>query len=642
MGASVPARPLLIGRYALFGEVAAGGMATVHFGRLLGPGGFSRTVAVKRLHGQFSRDREFVEMLLDEGKIAARVRHPNVVPTLDIVAIDTELLLVMDYVQGESLAECLRAARARRLPIPLDVVSTVICGMLHGLHAAHEATDERGEPLHIVHRDVSPQNVLVGSDGVPRVLDFGVAKAVGRLCTTREGQLKGKLPYMAPEQLGGGDAVDRRTDVYAAGVVLWETLARQRLFTGANEAVVIRQVLEQPVPAPSTVDHDVPAEVDAIVLRALDREPAKRFQTARAMALALEGAVPMASATQVGRWLEGLVGEQLAVRGRMLAHAERELDRLASDDPDGATVAREHPPLRTAVDPASETRTDVLETLPRTDTAPRAGTIPRAGTSAPAPRRRTAAIAAGALATVAAGTLAIALAGRGRAANAPLQSSSAAVVERTPVTLTDLPLPASTSQEALAAFREAMQATRDGATETARAAFERAIAADPALGAAHMRLGWLSFPVSPSDARAHFERARALRATLTDRDSLVLDAMAPYIESQPSDFARARTRLAALVDRFPEDAELEYLLGLTIVHVEPRARAIACYSRATELDPSFGLAYYHLAQQWAYSGDADAAVRTIDACLRAVPTSVSCVELRIAIDEQSGRCDEVH
>lgn len=599
---------LLIGRYALYGEVAAGGMATVHFGRLLGPGGFSRTVAVKRLHAQFARDREFVAMLLDEGRIAARVRHPNVVPTLDVVAIDAELLLVMEYVHGESLAECLRAAKGRQLPIPLDVVSALVCGMLHGLHAAHEATDERGAPLEIVHRDVSPQNVLIGADGVPRVLDFGVAKAAGRLCTTREGQLKGKLPYMAAEQLGTGDPVDRRTDVYAAGVVLWETLLRQRLFAGTNEAVVIRQVLEQPVPAPSTIERDVPATVDGIVLRALDRDPARRFPTAREMALALETAVPVASPTRVSRWLDGLVGEQLAIRARMLSRAEHELERLANAAPEGATVAREQPPV-----PAP----------------------------AGVPRRRALIIVAAAVAAGAAGSLALALARRGHGADAPLPAPSSVVADPRPVTMTDLPLPASSSQEALAAFREGMQATRDGATEAALGAFERAIAADPAMGAAHMRIAFLSFPVTPSDARAHFERARALRVTLSERDSRVLDAMAPFIESQPSDFARARTKLQALVDRYPGDAELQYLLGLAIVHVEPRARAIACHARATQLDPSFGLAYYHLAEQWAYSGDLDASLNTIDACLRAVPTSVSCLQLRISIDEQAGRCDQV-
>src|SRR5450432_3116813 len=183
----------VIGRYALYGKLAAGGMATVHFGRLLGPAGFSRTVAIKRLHPQFAKDPEFVAMFLDEARLAARIHHPNVIATLDVVALEGELFLVLEYVQGESFASLLRAARDRRTPVPLPVVSAVMTGVLHGLHAAHEAKNERGEPLRLVHRDVSPHNVLVGADGVPRVLDFGIAKAAGRLQTTREGHLKGKL-----------------------------------------------------------------------------------------------------------------------------------------------------------------------------------------------------------------------------------------------------------------------------------------------------------------------------------------------------------------------------------------------------------------------------------------------------------------
>src|SRR5689334_7609894 len=209
-------------------------MATVHFGRLIGPVGFSRTVAIKRLHPQFAKDPEFVSMFLDEARIAARVRHPNVVPTLDVVATEGEMFLVMDYVQGESLSRLTRGLRARDSRIPPDIAVTILAGALHGLHAAHEAKDEQGQPLEIVHRDVSPQNILIGTDGVPRVLDFGVAKAAGRLQTTREGQIKGKISYMAPEQLHGG-RVTRQTDIYAAAVLLWETLTGQRLYEGDNE-----------------------------------------------------------------------------------------------------------------------------------------------------------------------------------------------------------------------------------------------------------------------------------------------------------------------------------------------------------------------------------------------------------------------
>src|SRR6185369_14610263 len=212
-----------------------GGMATVHLVRLLGPVGFSRTVAIKRLHAQFASDPEFVSMFLDEARLAARIRHPNVVPTLDVVTTGGELFLVMEYVPGESAARLARALRERQQTIPLRVLSGIITGVLHGLHAAHEAKDEQGAPLSIVHRDVSPQNVLVGTDGVARVLDFGVAKAAGRIHQTREGSVKGKLPYMPPEQMRGGE-ISRKTDVYAAAVVLWECLTGEWLFDGPNDA----------------------------------------------------------------------------------------------------------------------------------------------------------------------------------------------------------------------------------------------------------------------------------------------------------------------------------------------------------------------------------------------------------------------
>src|SRR5215471_9492239 len=163
--------PRVIGRYALFGEIAAGGMATVHFGRLVGPVGFSRTVAIKRLHAQYAKDPDFVAMFLDEARLASRVQHPNV------VTMPSEVFLVMEYLQGESLSRLIRDARKAGELVPPGHAASIVAGMLHGLHAAHEAKSERREALNIVHRDVSPQNVLVGTDGAARVLDFGVAKA---------------------------------------------------------------------------------------------------------------------------------------------------------------------------------------------------------------------------------------------------------------------------------------------------------------------------------------------------------------------------------------------------------------------------------------------------------------------------------
>jgi serine/threonine-protein kinase len=310
----------VVGRYALYEEIAAGGMATVHFGRLLGPVGFSRTVAIKRLHPQFAKDPEFVSMFLDEARLAARIRHPNVVPTLDVVATQGELFLVMDYVQGESLSRLIRASRERQQRIPVRYVATIITGALHGLHAAHEAKNERGEPLRIVHRDISPQNVLVGSDGVSRVLDFGVAKAAGRMQTTREGQLKGKLAYMAPEQIGG--EVTRQTDVYAAAIVLWEALTAQRLFTGDNEGQILSKVLSGEHMPPSALAPELPPELDAVVLRGLARQPAHRYATAREFAIALERCCGIASPTEVGEWVESMAHGALTKRAEKIAEIE--------------------------------------------------------------------------------------------------------------------------------------------------------------------------------------------------------------------------------------------------------------------------------------------------------------------------------
>jgi eukaryotic-like serine/threonine-protein kinase len=319
----------VVGRYALHSPIAAGGMATVHYGRLLGPVGFSRTVAIKRLHAQFASDPEFVSMFLDEARLAARIRHPNVVPTLDVVATGGELFLVMEYVPGESLARLVRGQA--ELPPP-RIITSVIAGVLHGLHAAHEARDEQGQKLNIVHRDVSPQNILVGTDGVSKILDFGVAKAAGRMQVTRDGQIKGKLAYMPPEQLKGA-AVTRTTDIYAAGVILWESLTGERLFHGDNEGVIVAKVLEGDVQPPSKVifakrpglsaaDKTMYEAFDKVVLRALASDAEERYPTAREMAIELERVCHPATASDVGEWVEKTAHEVLASRAEKIAQIE--------------------------------------------------------------------------------------------------------------------------------------------------------------------------------------------------------------------------------------------------------------------------------------------------------------------------------
>jgi serine/threonine-protein kinase len=300
----------------------------------MGPVGFTRTVAIKRLHENFARDPEFVAMFLDEARLAARVRHPNVVPTLDIIASDGEVLLVMEYVSGVTLAELIKRSVGKETPIA--VVADVMIGALRGLHAAHEATNDKGEPLQIVHRDISPQNIIVGTDGVARVLDFGVARAAGQIHATRAGQFKGKLRYASPEQLTG-KGIDRRSDIYAAGLVLWEVLTGRPLITGTSDGEIMYSVLETRPAAPSSVRTGVPAVLDAVVKRALERDPERRFPTAEAMAMAIERAVLPVSRSYVTKWIHQLASDNIDKWKERVALVERDSDR-SSPGPEVANM----------------------------------------------------------------------------------------------------------------------------------------------------------------------------------------------------------------------------------------------------------------------------------------------------------------
>jgi serine/threonine-protein kinase len=361
-GVAGAAAPVVVGRYALYGKIASGGMATVYFGRLVGAAGFTRTVAIKRLHPHLAEEPDFVSMMIDEARVVARVHHPNVAQTLDVVTEGGELLIVMEYIAGESLARLLRAEGARQRHVPLNVVGSVMSGVLNGLHAAHEARSDRGQPLEIVHRDVSPHNVIVGVDGLARVIDFGVAKAAGRLQTTRQGVIKGKVPYMAPEQFAG-QPTTRLADVYAAGVVLWEMLTGRRLFKAEDEPTLIAQVVAGNSEPPSRWVPDLPAEIDAVVMRALSRDPAARFATAREMADALTRAAPPALANETGAWVEDAAKEVLAARGAQLAEIESQTSAVARIHPEPVSSQGLRAPQVPPTSPAPVTVVDDLPTI---------------------------------------------------------------------------------------------------------------------------------------------------------------------------------------------------------------------------------------------------------------------------------------
>jgi serine/threonine protein kinase len=279
-----------LGRYEIVSDLGAGGMATVYLGRALSVAGFQRLVAIKLLHPHLLRDETFVQMFLDEGRLAARIHHPNVVGTLDLERSPEGLYIVSEYIEGDQLLGLYKAARATEQRIPRPIALRIALDVLAGLQAAHDLTDDLGTALRIVHRDVSPHNILVGSDGITRLTDFGIAKAEERIADTRDGIVKGKLSYMAPEQ-PNDSPIDRRADLFSLGTVLWECLTGRRLFPGKTDAEVLQALLYRPIARLRAVDPELPEALDGVLARALDRDPARRWQSAREFSDALEGAV---------------------------------------------------------------------------------------------------------------------------------------------------------------------------------------------------------------------------------------------------------------------------------------------------------------------------------------------------------------
>lgn len=298
-------------------------MATVHLARQTGLLGHSRVVAIKRLRSEYARDPEFVAMLLDEARLMTRVRHANVVPLLDVVAEAGELWLVLEYVSGVPLGWLAAVARDSNVSVPLPIIVAIGLDLLDGLHAIHGAADAAGAALQVVHRDVSPQNVLVGDDGLARLLDLGIAKAKHRAQTTRGGELKGKLAYMAPEQLELRD-VDLRADVFAAAVVLWELCAGRRLHQADSAAELLDAIAQGPASFVQGRDGDEAAvALEAELRRALCYAPAGRHATALELAQGLRRACAPAPRWEVREWVSQLGGGVLAERAALVRAVEQ-------------------------------------------------------------------------------------------------------------------------------------------------------------------------------------------------------------------------------------------------------------------------------------------------------------------------------
>jgi serine/threonine-protein kinase len=321
---------MVLGRYELLLPIAQGGMATVWAARQKGSRGFSKTVAIKTMLPTLSEDAQFEQMFLDEAALAAKIHHPNVAETLDLGEQDEVLYIVMEWVDGEALSVVHKAARKNQAQVPLRLSLKIIMQACSGLHAAHELKDENDIPLQLVHRDVSPQNVLVTYDGIVKLVDFGVAKAIGRAGgETTAGQLKGKVPYMSPEQARGG-VVDRRTDIFAMGIVLYKMTTGLHPFLGENDLVTMKNIISRPLLPPRVKNPSFPQEVEQILIKCLQKDPEKRYQTMSELALAIERALNVMGVADddIGGYVRTLMGDRgnkrrLAIRDAVRAADER-------------------------------------------------------------------------------------------------------------------------------------------------------------------------------------------------------------------------------------------------------------------------------------------------------------------------------
>ena len=277
------------GKYRVLGNLGHGGMADVQLGAAQGPRGFTKLVVIKRLRPLLADDQTVVNMFMDEARLAARLNHQNVVHTYEFGEERGSYFIVMEYLEGQSLHQLLHAVAAARRKVAPALWARIAADALAGLHYTHELRDYDGTPLHVVHRDVSPQNIVVTYEGHVKLVDFGIAKAALNNAKTESQIIKGKLAYMAPEQalLSAGVEIDRRADTFSMGIVLWECLTGKRLITGDARSALAKLVDLEFEP-PSRLDPEVPPELDAIVLRALRRAPAERYQTADEMRDALE------------------------------------------------------------------------------------------------------------------------------------------------------------------------------------------------------------------------------------------------------------------------------------------------------------------------------------------------------------------
>ncbi len=307
--------PVQFGQYTLVRKIATGGMAEIYLGRQSGTGGFERFVVIKRILPHLTENPEFVRMFIDEMRVAAYLDHPNIVQIYDFGAVGEQYFISMEYLEGRDLRRIMRKASAQDQRIPLGFALCALARVCEGLYHAHTRKDHEGRPLNLIHRDVSPQNVMATVQGAVKLLDFGIAKAESQLTETRSGVLKGKYSYMSPEQ-ASGKPLDHRSDIFPLGTMLFELTTGRRLFTADNELGVLRLVAEADVPLPSAIDPSYPPDLERIVMKSLALRPEDRYSNCRELQHDLEGFVLrrrlLMSPSEIGTYVGDLFADERA------------------------------------------------------------------------------------------------------------------------------------------------------------------------------------------------------------------------------------------------------------------------------------------------------------------------------------------
>ncbi len=373
--------PKRYGKYTLLRKLAQGGMAELFLAIQRSVAGFEKLIVIKRILPAVSQDTAFIEMLLHEARVAATLSHPNVCQTFDVGHVDGSYFIAMEHVHGEDLRSIVRQMKKRDVAeFPAEHAIAIVLGMCAGLAYAHGHHDMNGQPLHIVHRDISPQNVVVTFAGDVKIVDFGIAKS-GKKYTeiTKSGKLKGKVPYMSPEQ-ARGDAVDHRTDIFATGVMLFELTTGKRLFKGASEFETLKLICDEEYPLPSQVRPDYPKDLESIVMRALAKDKDERYPTARAMQRDLEEfvrrhRVPVSNSALHG-FMQDLFHDKLAAQKEALSQGKQLADIIDSQhsqlrgvesthELDALQMASEHRAVTPSMPAAAHTVTDANAHRPR-------------------------------------------------------------------------------------------------------------------------------------------------------------------------------------------------------------------------------------------------------------------------------------